>query len=546
MAPSFGALFTLLAVVLGASAVPLVERAPPTVTLDGATVTGAASGKVDKFLGIPFAEPPIGDLRFRLPQLITKYTDDIDAKQFGASCPQQAIQLPLPDGLLKDTIDAIVNTLYPAVFPDDEDCLTINVVKPASATPDSKLPVLVWIFGGGFEIGSTSMYDGGIIVERSLAIDEPVIYVSMNYRVAAFGFLASQEVKDAAVGNLGLQDRDWVQQYIGQFGGDPEKVTIWGESAGAISVALHMLTNDGNTEGLFRGAVMNSGSPIPVGDITNGQIWYDQLVAATGCTNSKDTLQCLREVPYEDLKAAQDDTPFVFSYQSLILTWLPRADGVFLKDNPQALVKQGSVANVPFISGDCDDEGTLFSFSTLNITTDAQARDYVSQYWLPRASSADIDALFELYPSDPKQGSPYDTGSLNALTPQFKRIASFQGDTVFQGPRRYFMRERSGKQDMWAFINKRLKGLPALGSFHASDLLNAAFGLGEMSDYTIRFTANLDPNGKNATNWPKYTSSTPQMLSFNDGLIKPLSLTQDTYRAEAMDKLIEVMQTNPI
>ncbi|KAL1742048.1 Alpha/Beta hydrolase protein [Schizophyllum fasciatum] len=544
MAPSFGAFFLLLSA-LGASASPLAERAPPTVTLDGATVTGAASGSVDKFLGIPFAEPPVGDLRFRLPKLITEYKEDIDAKDYGASCPQQAIDLPLPDGLLDETLNAIVNTLYPAVFPDDEDCLTVNVVKPASATPDSKLPVVVWIFGGGFEIGSTSMYDGGIIVKRSLALNEPVIYVSMNYRVAAFGFLASQEVKDAGVGNLGLQDRRWVQQYIGAFGGDPEKVTIWGESAGAISVALHMLTNDGDTEGLFRGAVMNSGSPIPVGDITNGQMWYDQLVEATGCAGNKDTLQCLREVPYKDLKDAQNNTPFVFSYQSLILTWLPRADGVFLKDNPQSLVEQGSVANIPFINGDCDDEGTLFSFSTLNITTEEQAREYVEQYWLPRAKEEDIDALFKLYPQDPKEGSPYGTNNLNALTPQFKRIASFQGDTVFQGPRRYFMRERSGKQDMWGFINKRLKGLPVLGSFHASDLLNAAFGLGEMSDYTIRFAANLDPNGKGATDWPKYTASSPQLLSFNDGL-PALSLTDDTFRTEALDKLIEVMRTNPI
>lgn len=541
--------FSLLLAALGATASPLAERAPPTVTLDGATVTGTSSGNVEKFLGIPFAEPPVGNLRFRLPERITEYTTDVNATAYSPTCPQQAVDLPLPDGLVDETLDEIIDLIYPVLFPNDEDCLTINVVRPAGTTPEAKLPVLVWIFGGGFEIGSTSMYDGGVIVERSLDLDEPVVYVSMNYRVAAFGFLASQEVKDAGVGNLGLQDQraalHWVQQYVSAFGGDPEKVTIWGESAGAISVALHMVTNGGDTEGLFRGAVMNSGSPIPVGDITNGQMYYDQLVDATGCTGSSDTLQCLREVPYDDLKSAQDNTPFLFSYQSLILTWLPRADGVFLADSPQALVQQGSVANVPFISGDCDDEGTLFSFSTLNVTTDDEAREYIEQYWLPRADPADLDELFELYPQDPTQGSPFDTGYLNAITPQFKRIAAFQGDAVFQGPRRFFMQQRDGKQDMWGFVNKRLKNVPLLGTAHGSDLLNAAYGLGEMSDYTIRFAAHLDPNGGGAMEWPKYSVASPQMLTFNDGLV-PLSISEDTYRTEAMGKLIEVMLSNPI
>jgi acetylcholinesterase len=142
----------------------------------------------------------------------------------------------------------------------------------------------------------------------------------------------------------------------------------WGQSAGAISVSLQMLTNGGNTEGLFRAAFMQSGSPIPVGDITRGQPYYDFLVEHTNCTGSSDTLACLRAAPYDQLQAAIDSTPSLFSYQSLALAWGPRADGYFLTDDPQKLVQQGQVARIPFVSGECDDEGTLFSLSQVNVT----------------------------------------------------------------------------------------------------------------------------------------------------------------------------------
>ncbi|KAF8260208.1 Alpha/Beta hydrolase protein [Lactarius quietus] len=157
-----------------------------------------------------------------------------------------------------------------------------------------------------------------------------------SHSLSAFGFLASQEVKDAGVGNLGLHDHEcstvstinvitsgftermalhWVQKYIRTFGGDPLKVTIWGESAGSISVSLHMLVNGGDTEGLFHAAFMESGSPLPVGDITHGQQYYNDIVELTGCSGSSDTLACLRAAPYDKLKTTMDSTPSLFSYQ---------------------------------------------------------------------------------------------------------------------------------------------------------------------------------------------------------------------------------------
>lgn len=125
--------------------------------------------------------------------------------------------------------------------------------------------------------------------------------------------------------------------------------------------------------------------------------------------------------------------------QSLALTYLPRVDGIFFKANPQQLVLQGSVAPVPIVTGDCDDEGTLFSLSSANITSEKQKEAWIAQNYLPHASRDELAALAGYYPADPVVGSPYGTGELNQLTPVFKSIASIQGDGVFQGTLSFFL-----------------------------------------------------------------------------------------------------------
>ncbi|KIJ19261.1 hypothetical protein PAXINDRAFT_167028 [Paxillus involutus ATCC 200175] len=532
----------------GVSASPHWARSPPTVTLDSAIVTGISSGSVNQFLGIPFAQPPTGNLRFQLPQSLPPYNTSFSATEYGPSCTQQAAQFTAPAGLPAETLDYLAGLSALAPLSTAEDCLTLNVVAPADATPDSKLPVVVWIYGGGFEDGATSPYNGTVIVDKAISLGVPAIYVSMNYRVSAFGFLASQEVKDAGVGNLGLRDQRlalyWVQKYICAFGGDPTKVTIWGESAGAASVGLQMVANDGNSDGLFRAAFMQSGSPTPIGNILGGQKYYDALVSETGCSSASDTLQCLRQVPYETLVDAMNQSPSLFSYQSLIMAWQPRADGVFLTDDPQKLVLQGLVADVPFVTGDCDDEGTLFSFTTLNVTTDTQFEEYFQTYWFPTVPSATIKEIMQYYPANISQGSPFDTGTLNALTPQFKRIAALQGDALFQAPRRLLLQNRSGKQALWTYSSKRFKTLPYLGSVHGSDLYNV-FGGQDMASYLVRFVSNLDPNGGTDLYWPQYTTAEPNMLEFLDGSIQQ-ALTEDTYRADAMAFLTKVLLAHPL
>ncbi|KAJ7289382.1 Alpha/Beta hydrolase protein [Mycena rebaudengoi] len=549
-----GALLKLgfLAVLLHAHAASGAAVAPPTVVLDDGTFIGKASTPdTHSFLNVPFALPPVGDLRFRLPVKVPAYNGTHTVTAMGPACPQQVATIPILTGVIQTLFGSLFDAVYSRIYPSAEDCLTLNIIKPATATSTSKLPVVLWLFAGGFEFGTPARYDGVPIVQRSIAMEQPIIYVSINYRVSAFGFLGGKEVREAGVGNLGLHDQRealrWLQNYITEFGGDPTKVTIWGESAGAISVALQMLTNGGDTEGLFRAGYMQSGSPVPVGPIENGQKYYDALVEQAGCTGTPDTLACLRTVPYEKLKHAQDVSPFFLSYQSLVLAWLPREDGVFLTDNPQRLVQQGKVANVPFITGDCDDEGTIFSLSTLNVTTDAHFAEYLGNVWAPQAGRSREDvvsALSKAYPSDLSSGSPYDSGIFQFLSPQYKRLASFQGDAVFQAPRRFFQQTLSGKQDQWAYLYKRGKAIPFLGSYHTADVSNV-YKKGELTDYLVNFVTNLDPNGPTVPAWPQYTTENPNLMTLVDGSIAT-KITQDTFRAEAIQVLTNISLEFPI
>ncbi|EMD39510.1 hypothetical protein CERSUDRAFT_80903 [Gelatoporia subvermispora B] len=514
---------------------------PPVVVLDNATFIGSTNGTVSKFLGIPFAEPPTGDLRFRLPVPVGPYNGTYNVTQYGLSCPQQSQNL----------------FFTPAPIPEGEDCLNLNIWAPSDIQPGANLSVFVWIFGGGFQAGSNSADDGGVIVQRSIELGEPIVYVSMNYRISAFGFLASKEVEEAEVGNIGLWDQRqalrWVQEYISTFGGNPANVTIGGESAGAISVGLQMVTNGGNTEGLFRAAFMSSGSPVPVGNITHGQKYYDALVNDTGCFGTADTLECLRQVPYEKLKAAVDKSPNLSSTQGVNLPWLPRADGIFLTAPPQHLMLNGSVADIPFISGDCDDEGTAFSaFAAvrLDIQTDEQFVDWINETYFSTTPAGRLDELFTLYPDDPAQGSPFGTGNRYQITKQYKRMSALQGDLIFQAPRRFLLEQRSGKQNTWSYLFKGEKDpflLGFLGSRHASDV-PTYFGPGQMTDYLVNFVNHLNPNGPTVDlSWPKYTNASTNLLTFT-GESAPfqLNITQDDFRVAAMNEVTELSLEYPL
>ncbi|KAI0075529.1 carotenoid ester lipase precursor [Panus rudis PR-1116 ss-1] len=525
----------------------------PTVTLDNGTFAGITDGVVDHFLGIAFAKPPVGNMRLRLPVANDPYLRTYSATEFGPACSQLAITSELPSGLLPPETIRFLSTQTALRSPQttSEDCLSINVVRPSGIRDGALLPVAVWFYGGGFEYGASSLYDGTVIVNRSMELREPIVYVSFNYRLSAFGFLASKEVKDTGLGNLALHDQRlalrWIQKYVSAFGGDPQKVTIWGESAGAVSASLQMLTNGGDTEGLFRAAFLQSGFPIMQGDMSDGQKYYDTLISDTGCSNSSDSLECLRGVPYDTFKAAVDKSPDTLAYQSVSVAWGPRVDGKFIPDDPQKLVAAGSVARIPIVAGNVDDEGTLFALPCTNVTTEPQLRDYLTTYFIHGAQhTSDVDALLSLYPADLTQGSPFDTGNANAITPQFKRIAAILGDLTFQAPRRVLLQHTASKQDSWAFLSKRFKAVSVIGSTHASDV-DSIFAGGDLTDFLINFVNHLDPNGKVETEhtpWPKYDTKSPQLLTLLDGPVSQ-KITKDTYRKAGMELLTTLTKLQP-
>ncbi|KZV67208.1 carotenoid ester lipase precursor [Peniophora sp. CONT] len=527
------------------------------VKLDNGTFTGLATqNATSAFLGIPFALPPVGDLRMRPPVANEPYSGEYNATAFGAPCTFQNITDVSPDSIspaAAGTWEANVGVAAALLVGDSEDCLTVNVWTPANVTADSKLPILFFLYGGGFQVGGSSGYDGNTIVARSLELGEPVVSVSVNYRVSALGFPGGKEAREAGVGNLGLRDQRaglrWVQKYIHAFGGDPSKVTIWGGSAGAISVGMQMLTNGGDTEGLFRAAFMSSGGPLPTGSVEHVQDRWDNFATIAGCGDflgKASVFECLRNASLEDIRAGQDASGSIFGYYGLDVAWLPSADGDFLSALPQELVRKGSVADVPFVTGDCDDEGTLFSLGNSNISTSDELKTYLSQVIFPTANESSIDALLAAYPDDPTQGSPFDTGSNSSITPEFKRISALMGDIVFQAPRRLLLEHRAGKQHAYSYLWKGGKETPILGAAHTNDMTSIYAG-GALLDYLIHFAVTLEPGqgGDGLLEWPRYTLEGRNLMTFLDGE-EPLVITEDTYRKVAMEVVLEFNKENPI
>ncbi|KAJ7765885.1 carotenoid ester lipase precursor [Mycena maculata] len=532
----------------------------PLVALDYGVFEGATDGNLSTFLGVPFSQPAA---RFELPEVPTLLHGVQNATAFGAACPQQATDMPIP-----------LPISYTAV---SEDCLTLNVFTPSFAVPqltgfesehfsegsqieapESKLPVFVWFYGGGFEIGASADSVVGPVVERSILTDQPVIIVTPNYRVSAFGFLAGAEAADAGITNLGLRDQifalEWVQTHIAAFGGDPERVVIGGPSAGAISAALLLLDNKRfDQRALFRGAFMLSGAPPNTGTVAEGQSDYDGLVAANNCTESADTLECLKQVPFDDFMATVNHTTNLFSYSSANNIWRPRVDGDVVVHHPLVSVTRGLYAKIPIVIGTSDDEGTLFSLINTNITTNDEFVNYIHTNYLPRSTSEQIANISVLYPDDPAQGSPFDTGSANEYTPQFKRLSAFQGDYIFIGARRLFLESAAATQPAWSWVNKLRKSTPIMGSAHCGDLrlwfagdesLNDTFAVDSM----INFINTLDPNhslrrtNASAVFWPTWDTpsenGSTSLLTLSDSGV---DIVPEDFRVDAIRVLFELL-----
>lgn len=547
-------LFSLLPLAFAAT-VPLDKRASPTVVAAkaGATVVGKSALGVETFNGIPFAQPPVGNLRLKPPQALTSPVGAVDGTQLPMACPQFFFSLD-ESNFPTNVLGTILNLpIFQTVTNAGEDCLTINVQRPVGTTSADKLPVLFWIFGGGFELGSTQMYDGTSLVLSSLTENKPIIFVAVNYRVGGFGFLPGKEILADGSANLGLLDQrlglKWVADNIASFGGDPDKVTIWGESAGAISVADQMMLYDGdntyNGKPLFRGAIMNSGSVVPADPVdgVKGQDIYDEVVKEAGCSSASDTLACLRSKDYTTFLNAVNSVPGILSYNTVSLSYLPRPDGSSLTASPDVLVTQGKYAKVPFIIGDQEDEGTLFGIFTPNLTTTQDVTTYINNIFFPFAERTTIQGLVDTYQTTIEDGSPFRTLLANNWYPQFKRISAMIGDFTFTLTRRLFLEDTNAvfpDVPSWSYLSVYNYGFPILGTFHGSDLLQVFYGIlpnnaaKSIRAYYLSFVYNLDPNvGSGQDNWPQWKTS-KQLKQFG---ANSNTLLTDDFRSDSAQYL---------
>ncbi len=311
------------------------------VATDRGPVRGVATPAMVAFIGIPYAAPPVGDLRWRAPQLHAGWHGPLDATAFGSSCPQTAS--PIPGGVVSAS----------------EDCLFLNVYAPIKAKgnkfpngPHHRVPVMVWIHGGGLTSGASNPYDPGKLVQQG-----NVIVVTINYRLGVLGFLAhsdlTAESPDQTSSNYGLMDQQfalgWVRRNIARFGGDPDNVTIFGESGGGVSVHANLASP--TAAGLFHRAIVQSGAY----SLTQPALAAVETLGAAfanlaGC--SSQTAACLRTLPVAAILSLQD---VVFSNGVV-----PIVDGKVLTQPVAAAFASGQFNRVPVIEGSNRDEYRLF------------------------------------------------------------------------------------------------------------------------------------------------------------------------------------------
>lgn len=461
---------TLAAFILTALPFAASAQAAPTVTLDSGTIRGTSKDGESVFLGVPFAAPPVGPLRWKAPQPVAHWSGVRAAEAFGPAC----IQFKKSDAV------------YAANGPTSEDCLYLNVWAPKQAGT-KKLPVMLFIHGGSWVLGAGGLpiYDGAALAKRG------VIVVTINYRLGMLGFFAhpalTAENPNGDLGNYALMDQiaslKWVQRNIAQFGGDPGNVTIFGESAGAVAVQAMVASPE--ARGLFARGISESGGGVAlIGSIRSGPMNQEALGAAwaknAGLDNA--TPEQLRAVPVDKLVAAPAGTRLMI-------------DGRILALNPGDAIRKGVSAPVPLIFGGNSYEASLVQF------TDAFARTILG---------APYDTLLAGYARAPSRAGP---------------AADLRTQGLFIQPTRWLaqLNAQHGHPGYAYYFTQVPASLRATvpGTIHGGEipyLFGTRFGdetldeddrrVGKLiGDYWVNFARTGDPNGPGLPRWQKMTAT---------------------------------------
>lgn len=344
------------------------------------------------------------------------------------------------------------------------------------------------------------MYVSPFITKYGVDTKRPFLLVPINYRLGVFGWGNGAEMAANKAGNLGLRDQilalQWVKKNIAAFGGDPKKVTVFGESAGAISIACLMLNQ---TIDLFQGAIMMSGaqSTAPLGPTS--QFWqtpFDMVANATGCRNAtspttaaanQTIFDCVKAVPADKLLAAQIKVKSTITY-SLPFIFGPSVDGDLIPDAPWKLLEQGKFAKIPFISGNNKDEGTAFVPTFVN-TTQIPITMLINLLYPTPLSTNVSSAVLKAYPNVPALGAPYGTGNQTfGLDPGWKQLASIITDAAFMSRRRWFLRQANKNcyKKTWSYQwDGRTPGAPpSMGAAHGQDVVYSMGAISTAQNYT--------------------------------------------------------------
>ncbi len=483
-----------------------MAHAQASVPLKAETLAGLSQGGVDKFLGIPYAEPPVGELRWHPPHPVSFLEGIRDATQFASSCPQR-LSIPGPsDRSMK------------------EDCLYLNIYRPSVSLLHDPYPVMVWIHGGSNISGSGSDYD-----PEKMVRDNKIIVVTINYRLGVFGFLPipTKEAHEGnESGNFGLMDQQaalsWVRDNIAFFGGDPSKVTVAGESAGAFDICAQLASP--KAHGLFQQAIMQS-FECKQHNKERAVLAASAVVHGVGCDQSTDVASCMLAQSTRSLLKAGKDV----QYSAYV-------DGDVLPLQPEDAIASGNWNNVPILLGSNNGESGTIVFGSLKLQELKQGMNQLSemQYW-PLTQDTYISILNSVLGDNASAVEAEYTSS--SYPSPFSALSGIYTDTSALGC------EVSSEADVIALKTPTFRyefsdlntSLPpgladaagmSLGAYHAGELQylfsekgypgpqsTSQQALSErMMRYWASFVKKGDPSDDRGIHWPRYRVEEPALV----------------------------------